>query len=274
MSLRPIALTSFRSPFALAGVAALFTLLLAGPPAKASVLDYQGASFTSGTGAAPVTFLASDAQLRSHNGPLRRRSPRYGYEGYGPRPRTFATLGLGGYDPSDQPGNGLFVIGSVGTELQAPIDIGLSAALYHRSTGGSQFVTTFKDPAGNTGQRVVDTANISTDLVPLMAFIRVKFPSGPAIEPYVGGGVGWEWLLVEGTDQDGFAFSDNYDGFGAQLFGGVNFTMSPNTALYGELLYNVSTVSADFYDPAFNATVRDEIDMNGAAAHGGLRFRF
>lgn len=272
MSLHGRTRPSLWSLFALAAVAALFSVALAASPAKASVLDYQGASFTSGAGAARATFLASDAELRSHNGPLRRRSPRY--EGYGPRPRTFATLGLGGYEPSDQPGNGLYVIGSVGTELQSPIDLGLSAALYHRSTGGSQFVTTFEDPAGNTGQRVIETSDISTDLVPLMAFVRVKFPSGPAIQPYVGAGIGWEWLLVEGTDQDGFAFSDNYDGFGAQVFGGVNFTVSPNTALYGELLYNTSTVSADFYDPAYGVTVRDEIDMDGAAAHAGLRFRF
>lgn len=272
MSVRTLARPSSLPLFALAGAAALLLALLAGSPAKASVLDYQGASFTGGAGAARATFLASDAGWRSHNGPLRRRSPRY--DGYGPRQRTFATLGLGGYDPSDQPGNGLFVVGSVGTELASPIDLGVSAALYHRSTGGSQFITTFQDPAGNTGQRVIETSDISTDLVPLMAFVRVKFPGSQSIEPYVGGGVGWEWLLVEGTDQDGFAFSDNYDGFGAQVFGGVNFTVSPNTALYGEVLYNASTVSADFYDPVFNATVRDEIDMNGGAAHAGLRFRF
>ena len=272
MSLRTINRRTYRSLLAAAGVAALFTFVIATPPAQASALDYQGSTFTSGAGAARVTFLASDAELRNSNGPVRRRSPRY--DGYGPRQRTFATIGLGGYEPSDQPGNGVYFSGSVGTELQSPIDVGLSASWYHRSTGGSQFVTTFEDPAGNTGQRVVDTSDISTDLVPLMAFVRVKFPSGSGIQPYVGGGIGWEWLLVEGTDSDGYAFSDSYDGFGAQLFGGMNFTVSPNTALYGEVLFNSSTVSADFYDPFFGVTVRDQIDMDGAAAHAGLRFRF
>jgi hypothetical protein len=76
------------------------------------------------------------------------------------------------------------------------------------------------------------------------------------------------------VDQDGFAFSDDYDGFGAQLFGGVNLAVSPSSALYGEVLYNSSTVSADFYDPFFGTTVRDQIDMDGVAAHAGLRLRF
>ncbi len=273
MSLQMLYRRTYRSLLAAAGVAALFSIVVAAPPARAaSQLDFQGTSFTGGAGGACATLLASDADLRSSNGPARRRSPRYG--GYGPRQRSFATLGLGGYEPSDQPGNGVYFSGSVGTELQTPIDLGLSASWYHRSTGGSQFITTFTDPAGNTGQRVVQTSDISTDLVPLMAFVRVKFPSGTGIQPYVGGGIGWEWLLVEGTDQDGFGFSDSYDGFGAQIFGGMNLTVSPSTALYGEVLYNSSTLSADFYDPLYGVTVRDEIDMDGAAAHAGLRFRF
>lgn len=272
MSHRTLPRKTHRTLLAAAGVVALFTFLAAPKGAQASQLDFQGTSFAGGAGAARATLLASDAELRSSYRPVRRRSPRY--EGYGPRQRTFATIGLGGYEPSDQPGNGIFFNGSVGTELQSPIDLGMSVSWYHRSTGGSQFITTFEDPSGLTGQRVVQTSDISTDLVPLMAFVRVKFPTGSSIQPYVGGGIGWEWLLVEGTDQDGYAFSDDYDGFGAQVFGGLNFTMSPNTSFYGEVLYNSSTVSADFYDPLYGVTVRDEIDMDGAAAHAGLRFRF
>ena len=274
MSLQVRTRPSYRSLLALSGVAALVSFALVAASANASALDYQGLSFKSGAGSTSSTLFASDAELRNSNNPVRRRAPRYRDDGYGYRsPRTFATLGLGGYEPSDQPGSGLFVVGSVGTELQSPIDLGFSASLYHRSTGGSQFITTFEDPAGNTGTRVVETSDISTDLVPLMAFLRVKFPSGE-IQPYLGAGIGWEWLLVEGTDSDGFAFSDNYDGFGAQLFGGVNFNVSPNSALYGEVLYNSSTVSADFFDPAYGVVVRDEIEMDGAAAHAGFRFRF
>jgi opacity protein-like surface antigen len=256
-------------------LAAVALAAFAAPSARASSLGYQGLAFTGGAGAARATLLASDAEFgdfKKNSGPVRRRSPRY--EGYGPRPRTFATFGLGGYEPSDQPGNGLYVTGSVGTELQTPLDLGVSLSWYRRSTGGSQFVTTFEDPAGNQGTRVVDTDEITTDLVPLMAFLRVRFPTSSAVQPYVGGGIGWEWLLVEGVDQDGFAFSDDYDGFGAQLFGGVNLAVSPSSALYGEVLYNSSTVSADFYDPFFGTTVRDQIDMDGVAAHAGLRLRF
>lgn len=268
---------SLRTLVAAAAVAALFT---ASPQATAGTLDYQGLAFSganaSALGAsngASLSALNGEWKSASNAGPVRRRSPRY--DGYGPRPRTFATIGLGSFDPSDQPGSGLYFNGTVGTEFpNSPIDLGLQLSWYHRSTGGSQFITTFEDPAGNVVERVVETDEIQTDLVPLMAFLRVRFPMGDGIEPYVGAGAGWEWLSVEGVDSDGFAFSDDYDGFGAQVFGGMNFNVAPNTALYGEVLYNMSTVSADYYDPFYGVNVRDEIEMDGAGIHGGLRFRF
>jgi opacity protein-like surface antigen len=254
-----------------ASAAAAAVVSLAAADVQASSLTYQGLSFSGASGAADPPSANLETAWKGHAGPVRRRSPRR--SSY--QPRTFATIGLGSFDPSDQPGSGLYFNGTIGTELpQSPIDLGLGLSWYHRSTGGSEFVTTFEDPAGNQGRRVVQTDEITTDLVPLMAFLRVRFPMGQGIEPYVGAGAGWEWLQVEGIDSDGFAFSDDYDGFGAQFFGGMNFSVGPNTALYGEVLYNASTVSADFYDPFYGVDVRDEIEMDGAGFHAGLRLRF
>jgi opacity protein-like surface antigen len=261
-----------------ASVFAVILVSFATPPAQASSLDYRGLSFagTSGDAGFPaVSASRGDAAWARSAGPVRRRSPRRGDRGSYSQPRTFATIGLGSFDPSNQPGSGLFVNGSIGTELpSSPVDVGVGLSWYHRSTGGSEFITSFEDPAGNQGRRVIQTDEVTTDLVPLMAFLRVRFPMGQGVEPYVGAGAGWEWLLVEGVDSDGYAFSDDYGGFGAQVFGGMNFTVGQNTALYGEVLYNASTVSADFYDPFFGVDVRDEIDMDGAAFHAGLRLRF
>jgi len=130
------------------------------------------------------------------------------------------------------------------------------------------------DPAGNVGQRVVETNSVETNLVPLMAILRVRFPVTNEFQPYVGGGLGWEWLTVQGTDDSGFDFQNDYDGMGAQLFGGLNLGVSPNMSLYGEGVWNKSTVSAKFFDPTVNGQVKEEIDLDGLALQGGLRFRF
>jgi hypothetical protein len=55
---------------------------------------------------------------------------------------------------------------------------------------------------------------------------------------------------------------------------GVNLGVSPTTALYGEVSYNWSTVSADFYDPYYLTTTRESVNMDGAGFQGGLKSRF
>jgi opacity protein-like surface antigen len=92
--------------------------------------------------------------------------------------------------------------------------------------------------------------------------------------PYVGAGAGYEWLWVQGTDQDGVPFSNDYSGFGAQLMGGLNIMASPTVGLYGEAVYNISTLDFDYFDPTLNAQIKESVNMDGVAVHGGLRFRF
>ncbi len=249
--------------------AALLAITLVAPPAavrtaSASLLDQNP----------PPTLLRIDnaADLGSGLfGPIRHRRPYYGY---GEPPEYFASIGVGSFDPSDQPGSGLYLNTAVGSTLAKQIDLGLQVSWYHRSTSGSQVVRTYQDPAGNTRTDVLETGSVDTDLVPIMATIRARFPVTPGVQPYVGGGVGWEWLTVDGTDAAGNAFHDDYDGFGAQLLGGVNFDLAPQVGLYGEAVWNISTPSADFFDPVLGATVHEEVDFNGVAGHAGLRFRF
>lgn len=257
--------------------------------ASAGSLDYQGLAFqsqatgadapagieTGNGGAVPVLASASFSER-----PIYRRRPRYRdrdrdyrdrYDNY--QPSYFGALGAGGFDPDNQPGNGLWVNGELGSEVGDALDLGVRVNWYHRQSDRSQVVSTYTDPAGNVGQRVIETSNVETNLVPLMAILRVRFPVTSEFQPYVGGGLGWEWLTVSGTDENGFDFQDDYDGFGGQVFAGLNVGVSPNMGLYGEALWNKSTVSARFFDPVLG-DIKDEVDMDGLGLHGGLRFRF
>jgi hypothetical protein len=255
--------------------AVVLELTLAGlsPSAAASSLAYQGLALGPGASASSQTVLARGSLASSSERPVRRRRPgSYRVRDY--HPSYFVNLGIGHFDPTEQPGSGFYFNGAIGSELGDPIDLGLSIQWYHRSVGGTQIVSEFEDPAGNKGRRVVETSEVTTDLVPVMGFLRVRLPVSGVVQPYVGGGIGWEWLAVEGTDDQGFSFYDDYDGFGAQLFGGANLAVSAAAALYAEATWNASTVSAEFYDPSYGGNVRDEVDMDGLALHGGLRLRF
>jgi len=213
----------------------------------------------------------------SSDRPIHRRRYREPYDyGYrqGPKQWGFLTLGGGLFDPASQPGNGFYGVTSVGTEIGHSLDLGVQASWYHRGSEGDEFVSTYKDPAGNTVEQSIQTQSVDTDLVPLMGIVRVRFPTPQQFQPYFGGGVGYEWLFVDGVDDQGFDFHNDYGGFGAQVLAGVSLMAAPTMGVYGEAVYNFSTVSSDFFDPALNTVIHESIDMDGLALHGGLRFRF
>jgi hypothetical protein len=251
--------------------AVLLALAVMAGSASASELDLGKA--TSTTAASRFSDVTPYTVLLSSNHPIRHRrwhdEGDYSYH----NPEYFATLGAGAFDPSDQPGNGLWVNGSLGSTLSSQIDLGIQASWYHRSTGGEQFVREGDLPDGTHVTTTVTTRSIDTNLVPLMGIVRVRIPAGQ-VEPYVGGGLGWEWLTINGTDDSGIDFSNDYDGFGAEAFGGVNIKVAPTTGLYGEAVWNMSTPKAEFFDPTLGQTVREEVKFDGLALHGGLRFTF
>jgi hypothetical protein len=247
-----------------AGPAAVWLLaLLAVPPAFASS---EG-----GTTLLRSDEFSKESLSSMSKRPIRRRAP-YGYH-RSEQPYGFLNLGGGVFDPATQPGSGFYGVISAGSEVGQALDLGIQVSWYHRSSEGEQFFASYVDPAGNVVRQEILTQSVDTDLLPLMGIVRLKFPS-PPFQPYVGGGAGYEWLFVEGVDNQGFAFSNDYGGFGAQAMAGVNLSASSMTALYAEAVYNFSTVHADFYDPVYNAVVRESLDFNGLAIHGGLRLRF
>jgi len=257
-------------------VIAVLAIAFVAGSAAASQLDFQPAPMNPGV--AQVSDFNANKTLLENNGPIRHRRPwrdreRYDY-GYRYQPQYWAMLGAGTFDPTDQPGNGLYVNGGVGGVLAQQIDLGVQISWYHHGTDGEQFVREGDLPDGTHVTTVITTQSIDTDLVPVMGTLRVRIPVSPQFEPYVGGGVGWEWLTVQGTDQNGVDFSNDYDGFGAQLFGGINMNVAHGTGLYGEAVWNSSTPKADFFDPSIGQVVREEVDFDGLAFHGGLRFMF
>ena len=253
--------------------------------APSSPLAYQGLAFQSGAIAVSPGLVASDlgsanfneASSFSSNGPIYRRRGRYhdeGYYGDRYRPQYYAVIGAGSFDPDKQPGNGLWGNAEMGGLVGDALDLGVRVNWYHRSSDNSQSVSTFTDPNGLVHQQVLEGTSVETNLVPVMAVLRVRFPVTGQFQPYLGGGLGWEWLSVSGTDSSGFDIQNDYDGFGAQVFGGLNVSVAPNTGLYGEAVWNKSTVAAKFFDTALGENIRDEINMDGLAVHGGLRFTF
>lgn len=265
--------SSFRLHLLAGGAVAVFGLLafcLVAPSAHAA----EESSSTSTTVLRSGTF-ASALELSSASGhPIRRRAPRYYEERREPEytPRGFMTVGGGVFDPQTQPGGGFYGSLGLGSEIAPPLDLGIQISWWHRDSDGEEVVLQFEDEAGNVVEQVIETESVDTDLIPLMGIARLRFPISPYFQPYVGGGIGYEWLSVDGVDELG-PFSYRYDGFGAQAMGGLNLYASKNVGLYGEATYNWSSPDRTVFVSGVGE-VKEEIDMDGLAFHGGLRFRF
>jgi hypothetical protein len=242
------------------GSLCLGALLLALPsPASASSAAESGA-----------TLMRAGSFGSVSARPLRRRAP---YEHERQTPYGFFNIGGGVFDPATQPGNGFYGVVAGGTEVGRALDLGIQLSWYHRGTEGERMTSTYVGPGGNIITQSIQTQSVNTDLLPLMGIARLRFPI-PGFQPYIGGGAGFEWLFIEGVDETGYAFSNDYGGFGAQAMAGVTLSASPTVALYGEAVYNWTTVEAEFYDPFYGVVVSESLDYNGLAYHGGLRFRF
>ena len=267
--------SSFRLFLLAGGGLAVFGLLafvsVSPSPAQAG----EESSFTQDTVLRSGTF-ASALELSSASGrPIRRRAPRSYYEEerrdeY--TPRGFMTVGGGVFDPQDQPGGGFYGSLGLGSEIAPPLDLGFQVSWWHRDSDGEQVVLQYQLPDGSTVDQVIETESVDTDLIPLMGIARLRFPISPYFQPYVGGGAGYEWLSIEGVDELG-PFQYDYDGFGAQVMGGLNLYASKSVGIYGEATYNWSSPDRTVFINGVGE-VKEEIDMDGLAFHGGLRFRF
>lgn len=218
-----------------------------------------------------ATLLRANSYSSIVARPIRHRAPD---EYHRQAPYGFFNVGGGIFDPVNQPGDGFYGVLAGGTEVGKALDLGVQFSWYHRGTEGEQFVSSYVGPGGNIIQQSIQTQSVDTDLLPLMAIARVKFPLFPGFQPYVGGGAGYEWLFIQGVDGAGYDFSNDYGGFGAQAMAGLNLMASPTVGLYGEATYNWTTLESEFYDPFYNVVIHESLNYDGWAYHGGLRFRF
>jgi len=229
------------------------------------------------TGIGLVLFLVSLAPASTATaaeGPVRRSRPYNNPQ----QPTGFLNISAGIYEPTNQPGDGFYGTLAGGAEVTKQVDVGILISWYHRSSNSGEVTTTVVGPGGIEIEQTIQADAFDTDLVPFMGFFRYRFPTSPKFQPYVGGGIGYEWLSItrEGVDPYGYGYTvgTDYGGFGGMALAGLNVVVTPTTSLYGEATYNWSTVTAEYFDPYYLISVQEAINMDGLGIQGGLKFRF
>ena len=180
----------------------------------------------------------------------------------------------GFYDSQDASSND-WTIGMKTTAHVAPnVLMGFSADYQRRDDAGREVTSQYVDPTGHVVTTTTTAVQNESSLWPLMATLEFHLPMG-SLDPYVGGGAGWEFLNVQAYDYTrGFAYSADYDGFGYQVFGGVRLPLGGRAKLSGEVYWNGATVDREFFDPYSGFYIEENISVDGFGGRGGLAFAF
>lgn len=227
--------------------------------------------------ARPAFYQASVLDVR--RGPRRGDypRPRGEYDARPPRQRGiqgWISIRGGGYRPEDLPSDqwtlGMKVTGKVGDALR----LGLSTDLHRRSDNQSTIVSEYVDPAGNRVTRRITTGETESNLVPILGVAEIEFPSA-GIHPYVGAGLGWQFLNVRAVDfNSGIAYDTDYDGPAGQIYAGVEVPVAPRARVSVETYGHGGRVEQEVFDIATGVRVEERIRTNGWGVRGGLNFAF
>ncbi|MCK0128909.1 P44/Msp2 family outer membrane protein [Erythrobacter sp. F6033] len=96
--------------------------------------------------------------------------------------------------------------------------------------------------------------------------------TGSALKPYVGGGVGYQWVDVD-YSPSGVAVGEDDDGaFAYQLMAGASYEVSDSVELFGQYTWRDTTEDADIPLAVVPATLGVESSQSVVSA--GIRFNF
>ena len=206
----------------------------------------------------------------------RPRSRRYdGYDRSSSGPMDgYLQLQGGVFDPAGDVSNGAMFGMRVGSNVDDKVQVGMQLDWSHRSDHQTAVIGSGALPGGGTVERRRELSSVSSDLVPLMAFIQVA-PTGTHNGPYIGLAGGYQALFLSAQD---FAtnedFNATYDGWGWQFYGGYAFPLSGITRLTVEAFTNSASLDRKVDDPVSGVTYREIVDAGGSGVRGGVSWSF
>ena len=208
-----------------------------------------------------------------HYQPRWRRDRGYDHGSTGPMDGYLQLQG-GVFDPAGDVSNGAMFGARVGSNVDDKVQLGMQLDWSHRADRQTAVVGNGALPGGGTVERRRELSSVSSDLVPLMAFVQVA-PTGTHQGPYIGLAGGYQALFVSAqdyaTNED---FSATYDGWGWQFYGGYAYPLSGVTRLTIEAFTNSASLDRKVDDPLTGVTYREIVDAGGSGLRGGVSWSF
>lgn len=227
-----------------------------------------------------LVLSASPAAAHRHRGPFENRGR---FERRPPTFETYTTFKAGGYAPdelaADARGDGgLFLGVEWGISPAPPIEVGLTLDWFHRDSARGSVVV-FDGPYDLPVEVVTGEAS-STDLVPLGAVVRGRFPVGDGrVLPFVAGHLTYDVLHLEANGASwegeiGEALRDTnyFSGLGAGFSMGVEADLAPGFGLLVEAGIHQTEPGRQIRVGGLPAEAR--VNADGEYLRAGARFAF
>jgi hypothetical protein len=120
------------------------------------------------------------------------------------------------------------------------------------------------------GQSHVALARTDARLIPLMGYAQIDLTETFFLAPFVGIGVGYEWLTLHKSDYvTGQESTAPYGNFAWEGYIGLGVRLKPKVRLNTELFYNGGSLERRVFDPD-GSMWREAVHVNGVGARVGL----
>ncbi len=128
------------------------------------------------------------------------------------------------------------------------------------------------DPANPTVGAVIADGQGDVSNFGVFGNVFYDISTGGSFKPYIGAGLGYQWVDAEFSPSGVDVANDDDGGFAYQLMAGASFALSPRAEVFGQYTYRATTEDSDVELNLVPATLGIESEQSIVSA--GVRFKF
>ena len=192
-----------------------------------------------------------------------------------PGPGAMSQLHAGFFDPDNQLGSRAEVGLRGGPMLTRNLQLGLSVDWIHKTTHLSNVDSTAAGPGGVPITVRRDVGSTTMNMFPILGFLQLSAPDNLGIVPYIGGGGGYQVMILAADDFVNLQHAQTtLGGWGWQAWAGVGISVGGRIRLVGEAYKSEFQLGREQTDEVTGLPVRETVNANGVGARFGLAWGF
>ncbi len=184
------------------------------------------------------------------------------------QPMSITTLKAGYFNPKASK-SGFIFGGAYSWAVDQNVDIGIAADYFRRNHSEDSTIV-----QGDETLRI-KYVDLTTNIVPIYGLINIKFPAGPGMDYFIGGGIGYEMLFrkEQTYGPNSSKNSRQYSGFKWLISAGLMYRLGYRSSFIAEAFYDGTTVSREKKNEP-TGIARYEVDLSGFGIRAGIRLGF